>query len=97
MWRLVWDGRVPFHLKLIPLATIAYILFLIDLIPDIPLIGLGQLDDVAVLLLGWKVFVRVCPQAVVEEHLAALERGARPEAASGPPLLGEGKKGSSEK
>lgn len=101
VWRLLRDGRVPLYLKLIPLATFGYIVFLIDVIPDIPLIGLGQLDDVAALLLGWKLFVSLCPRDVVEEHLAALERAARPSISARTPLLGEGNKegrpGSSEK
>jgi uncharacterized membrane protein YkvA (DUF1232 family) len=48
-----------------------YILSPIDIIPDLTL-GLGQLDDVAVLLLGFKLFIELCPTALVREHLKAL-------------------------
>jgi uncharacterized membrane protein YkvA (DUF1232 family) len=37
--------------------------------------GLGQLDDVAVLLIGIKLFIELSPPDVVHEHLRAL--GAR--------------------
>lgn len=101
VWRLLRDGRVPLYLKLIPLATFGYIVILIDFIPDIPLIGLGQLDDLTALLLGWKLFVSLSPRDVVEEHLAALERAASPSTPARTLLLGEGKeearRGSSEK
>jgi uncharacterized membrane protein YkvA (DUF1232 family) len=73
-WRLFWDRRVPLWTKLIPPAALAYLLFPIDLIPDVAL-GLGQLDDVAVLLIGVKLFIELAPPDVVREHLLAL--GAR--------------------
>ena len=73
-WRLFWDQRVPLWTKLIPPAALAYLLFPIDLIPDVAL-GLGQLDDVAVLLIGVKLFIELAPPDVVREHLLAL--GAR--------------------
>jgi uncharacterized membrane protein YkvA (DUF1232 family) len=73
-WRLFWDQRVPLWTKLIPPAALAYLLFPIDLIPDVAL-GLGQLDDVAVLLIGVKLFIELAPPDVVREHLRAL--GAR--------------------
>jgi uncharacterized membrane protein YkvA (DUF1232 family) len=70
-WRLFWDQRVPLWTKLIPPATLAYVLFPIDLIPDVAL-GLGQLDDVAVLLIGVKLFIELAPPDVVREHLLTL-------------------------
>jgi uncharacterized membrane protein YkvA (DUF1232 family) len=73
-WRLFWDRRVPLWTKLIPPAALAYLLFPIDLIPDVAL-GLGQVDDVAVLLIGVKLFIELAPPDVVREHLRAL--GAR--------------------
>jgi uncharacterized membrane protein YkvA (DUF1232 family) len=70
-WRLFWDQRVPVWTKLIPPAALGYVLFPVDLIPDVAL-GLGQLDDIAVLLLGIKLFVELAPPDVVREHLRAL-------------------------
>ena len=70
-WRLFWDSRVPLWTKLIPPAALAYVVFPLDIIPDVAL-GLGQLDDLAVLLLGIKFFIEVAPPDVVREHLRAL-------------------------
>jgi uncharacterized membrane protein YkvA (DUF1232 family) len=73
-WRLFFDPRVPWATKLIPPAALIYLLSPIDIIPDLTL-GLGQLDDLAVLLLGTKLFIELAPADVVREHLQAL--GAR--------------------
>jgi uncharacterized membrane protein YkvA (DUF1232 family) len=73
-WRLFWDERVSFWAKLIPPATLIYILSPIDILSDLAP-GLGQLDDIAVLLLGTKLFIELAPPDVVREHLIAL--GAR--------------------
>lgn len=73
-WGLFWDRRVPWAIKLIPPAALIYLISPIDLIPDFGL-GLGQLDDLAVILLGFKLFIELAPADVVREHLRAL--GAR--------------------
>jgi hypothetical protein len=65
---------VPFWTKLIPPAVLIYILSPVDFLPDVAL-GLGQLDDLAILLIGTKLFIELAPADVVREHLAAL--GAR--------------------
>ena len=70
-WRLFWDQRVPLWTKLIPPIALGYVLFPLDIIPDVA-VGLGQLDDVAVLLLGLKLFIELAPPDVVREHLRAL-------------------------
>ncbi|MFW6115707.1 MAG: YkvA family protein [Chloroflexota bacterium] len=74
-WRLFWDGRVPLWTKVVPPAVLAYVLSPVDILPDFPPMGLNQLDDVAVLLLGVRLFVELAPPEVVREHLEAL--GAR--------------------
>jgi uncharacterized membrane protein YkvA (DUF1232 family) len=71
-WRLFRDRRVPGWLKLIPFAGIAYLLSPIDLIPDVFLPGLGELDDLTVILLSVKAFIDLAPTDVVNEHLQAL-------------------------
>jgi len=73
-WLLLWDRRVPWWTKLIPPFVLAYVLSPVDLIPDV-MVGLGQLDDIAVLLLGAKLFIELAPPDIVREHLLAL--GAR--------------------
>jgi len=69
--RLLKDGRVPVWPKLIIPGVIVYILSPIDLLAD-PILGLGQIDDVAVLLIGLKLFVELCPTDIVREHLDSL-------------------------
>lgn len=76
--RLVQDPRVSLRAKLLLAAVLAYLLIPADLVPDF-LIGLGQADDVAVLLAGLKFFLKLCPPEVLEEHLRAVSarRGDR--------------------
>jgi len=73
-WRLLFDARVPGWTKLIPLFTLLYIIFPLDLIVD-PILGLGQLDDLAVLLLGMELFVALAPAAVVAELRRRIRSG----------------------
>ena len=70
-WRLFWDERVPFWTKTIPPVVLAYILSPVDIVTDLAP-GVGQLDDVAILLIGIKLFIELAPQDVVREHLQAL-------------------------
>lgn len=67
-WRLLRDGRVPGWVKVIPAIGLVYLLSPIDLIPDFVLPGLGQMDDIAVVLLALKMFVDLSPPGVVSEH-----------------------------
>jgi uncharacterized membrane protein YkvA (DUF1232 family) len=83
VWRLLNDKRVPSWLKLVPFAGLLYLLSPIDLIPDLMLPGLGQLDDVAVILLTLKLFVELCPPGVVRDHLEAVT-GTAGDSAVGP-------------
>ncbi len=66
-WRLLRDQNVPLITKLIPLGALAYVLLPIDLVPDaIPV--LGQMDDLAILLLGIRVFIAIVPRGIVQQH-----------------------------
>jgi uncharacterized membrane protein YkvA (DUF1232 family) len=64
IFRLLRDPRVNPFLKLIPIATLLYLV-----IPDMIL---GPIDDAAIIGFGLFIFVELCPQHVVEEHRAAL-------------------------
>ena len=68
-WRLLRDGRVSGWVKMVPFAALIYFLSPIDLIPDLALPGLGEIDDVVVILLALKTFVDLSPTSVVREHL----------------------------
>ena len=73
LWRLLNDSRVPAWVKTIPAAVLVYLIFPIDLLPD-PVLGLGQLDDLAIFLVGLRLFIDICPPELVAEH----RRGADP-------------------
>ena len=72
--RLIKDERVGFGAKLVIVGVIAYIALPTDFIPDF-FLGLGQLDDLVVLFSGLKLFLRLCPLEVVQEHLRAISAG----------------------
>ena len=58
--RLMADRRVPFWVKLVPVAAVIYIVSPIDLRPDfIPI--LGQLDDLLIAILLLILFVILVP------------------------------------
>ena len=69
VWGLMRDDRVPLMNKAVLGAALAYVTLPVDVIPDwVPLVG--QLDDLAAILLGVDWFLRNAPRTVVEEHLA---------------------------
>ncbi|MDQ2952786.1 MAG: YkvA family protein [Chloroflexota bacterium] len=73
IWGLARDPRVPTQQKLVLGGIAAYLVFPIDIIPDfIPVIG--ELDDIAVLILGLDWFIRNAPADVVEEHMARIAK-----------------------
>ena len=80
VWHLLTDRRVSLLTKLlIPGLMVGYLIVPTDLLPDfIPL--LGQLDDLAILALGIKLFIEVCPKDIVREY-----RGAAAGASSAEP------------
>jgi uncharacterized membrane protein YkvA (DUF1232 family) len=67
-WHLLIDRRVGLLLKLIiPGLMLGYLIFPVDLLPDfIPV--LGQLDDLAILALGIKLFIELSPKDIVREY-----------------------------
>lgn len=76
-WKLLWDGRVGFLPKLIPLLALVYALSPIDLLPAW-LLGmlapLGVADDIGIILLALNLFVQACPPDVVAEYLREMRR-----------------------
>lgn len=66
-WQLLRDPRVPIWAKAIPVIGILYVLSPVDIIPDV-FIGLGQLDDLAIVMGGMRLFAAVVPEHIVEEH-----------------------------
>ncbi len=73
-WALLLDNRVPILLKLIPVAAFAFLISPLDLaIILIPVIG--QIADIAVVLLAIILFNELSPADVVDEHLMRLRTG----------------------
>ncbi len=68
--RLMGDGRVNPLLKLLPIGSLIYTIWPID----IP----GPIDDVAILMFANYMFVEMCPPNIVEEHLNALRSSTSP-------------------
>ena len=68
--RLMGDKRVNPFLKLLPIFSLAYLIWPFDLISVIP--GVSALDDVAIVSLGAYLFIEFCPPDVVEEHMKKL-------------------------
>lgn len=76
-WSLLWDRRVGFWPKLIPLLGVIYVISPVDLLPAW-LMGafapLGTLDDLGVVLLILNLFVGASPPDVVSEYRRDLRR-----------------------
>jgi uncharacterized membrane protein YkvA (DUF1232 family) len=75
-FRLFREPRVPILLKAVPLLAFLYVLSPIDLVPDfIP--GLGQLDDLGIMLAALELFVRLCPSGAHAFHREAIAQRRR--------------------
>lgn len=74
--RLFLDRRVPLASKLVLPAALVYLLFPLDLVPDI-IAPLGLIDDVVVLLGSILIFLTLAPAHLVAEHLRQIRGGAR--------------------
>ena len=70
--RLMGDRRVSAFLKLLPVASVAYLISPFDLAPGVVLPVIGVLDDAAILWIGSTLFVELCPPNVVDEHMQEL-------------------------
>jgi len=75
--RLMCDRRVSFFLKLLPIGTLVY-LVVPDLIPFV-------IDDALVIWLGTYLFVELSPEAVVDEHMTALQKRIPADSDTKPP------------
>jgi len=71
VFHLLRDPEVPFYLKLLPFIGFVYLLSPIDFVPDL-FLGLGQLDDLTVLLVGSKIFMELAPPHIVARHRQAI-------------------------
>jgi uncharacterized membrane protein YkvA (DUF1232 family) len=74
-WRLFRDRRVAVLAKAVLVLTIAYVVWPFDLVPDV-VPFFGEVDDLAVVLFGLWLFVRLCPPQVVLERVREISTGA---------------------
>ena len=74
--RLMREPAVPLLAKAVPVLAGMYLIWPLDFLPDL-MPFLGQLDDLAALLVGLEAFVALCPQHVVAQIRAEL-RGEEP-------------------
>ncbi len=64
IFRLLADRRVnPFY-KLLPIGAMVYTIF-----PDILF---GPVDDAILMLIGGYLFIELCPNEIVQEHMDAM-------------------------
>ena len=75
-WRLMREPRVPLFAKAVPVLAALYVLSPLDFIPDVVPV-LGQLDDLGILILSMKLFLRLCPTSVAAFHGDAIAAGRR--------------------
>ncbi len=83
-WRLLRDERVSALKFALPTLLALYVMSPVDPIPDF-LLGLGQVDDLGVVVAGVLLIARIVPRLapghVVDEHLRDMDlgrRGAKP-------------------
>jgi uncharacterized membrane protein YkvA (DUF1232 family) len=87
VWRLFNDRRVSGWVKLLPIAGLVYLVSPIDLLPDFLIPGLGELDDLTIILVSLKMFVDLAPPEIVREHLNKLMRRAGKRQPSSEPYI----------
>jgi len=81
-WKLMFDKRVPVWMKAVVIGPILYAISPIDIIPDF-ILGLGQLDDLGLILAGMRLFEELVPEYIVAEHRATIARHDDPNTIEG--------------
>ncbi len=76
-FKLFRDPAVSWWLKAIPVFAVLYLLSPYDLIPDFLLPGVGEIDDIVVLILAVSLFNRLAPADRVRAHLRDMDIGRK--------------------
>ena len=71
-WFLIKDNTVPFTTKLIPFIILLYVVSPVDILPDLLPI-LGQIDDLALIIMGLDIFINNSPRSVVQYYKDILD------------------------
>lgn len=74
-WRLYQDKRVSVLAKAILSVGVLYFIVPTDLIPGFPFVFLGYLDDAVVVYACVRLFIKLCPPNVVQEHVRLIDQG----------------------
>ncbi len=77
-WQLFRDPSVSSLVRYgIPILGLIYLISPVDIIPDV-LLGFGQLDDAAVLLLLSQLMIMLAPDDIINKYRQATQGGAAP-------------------
>lgn len=66
-WLLIKDNRVPLTTKLVPIIILLYVVSPIDILPDLLPI-LGQIDDLALIIVGLDIFINLSPRSLIQYY-----------------------------
>jgi uncharacterized membrane protein YkvA (DUF1232 family) len=72
--RLLREPRVPMLTKAVLAGAAVYLISPLDFVPDL-LPVLGRLDDLAMVLIAIRGFIRLCPPSAVTFHRTAIAQG----------------------
>ena len=75
-WRLMREPRVALVAKAVPALAALYVMSPLDFIPDV-LPVIGQIDDLGILILSVKLFLKLVPPAIKGFHADAITSGRR--------------------
>lgn len=75
--KLFKDPEVSWVLKLIPVLAFVYLISPYDLIPDFLFPGIGEIDDLVILIFAVSLFNRLAPVDRVRAHLREMAEGRR--------------------
>jgi uncharacterized membrane protein YkvA (DUF1232 family) len=71
--KLMGDSRISPFVKVLPIAALAYLISPVDLAPGVVFPVIGALDDAAIMWIGSTLFVQLCPDNIVKEHMEELD------------------------
>lgn len=74
LWRLARDPAVPWQAKLVAGSAAAYVVSPLDVLPDV-IPGVGQLDDVFIVVKGLKYLFKRAGYDKVREHWSGTDEG----------------------
>ena len=74
-FKLFKDPDVSWLLKLIPILAFVYLISPYDLFPDFLFPGIGEIDDLVILIFAVSLFNRLAPVDRIKAHLGEMASG----------------------